>query len=186
MKIHLVVAGAAALSLIAASAWAAPPAAAPTPKPAAKPAAKPVARPGVSDMAALHALWRRWLAGFNARNVDEVMAAYAPDVFVFDVTPPRQHVGFADYKKDWQGLFAAFPSMPTTISDLKIRVVGPVAWSHVIVDSQATTKSGEKKHMVVRQTDVYRKLNGHWKIVQEHVSVPVDVMTGQSDLLSKP
>jgi hypothetical protein len=33
---------------------------------------------------------------------------------------------------------------------------------------------------------VYRKLRGHWLIVQEHVSVPVDLDTGKADLLSKP
>jgi hypothetical protein len=40
--------------------------------------------------------------------------------------------------------------------------------------------------LVVRVTDVYRKLKGKWLIVQEHVSVPVDVGTQTPDLLSKP
>jgi hypothetical protein len=39
---------------------------------------------------------------------------------------------------------------------------------------------------VVRVTDDYRKLAGKWKIVQEHVSVPVDLGTMKPDLLSKP
>jgi len=38
----------------------------------------------------------------------------------------------------------------------------------------------------VRVTDVYRKTGGRWKIVQEHVSVPVDFATGKPDMLSKP
>ena len=40
--------------------------------------------------------------------------------------------------------------------------------------------------LVVRVTDVYRKLKGKWLIVQEHVSVPVDLATQKPDLLSKP
>jgi ketosteroid isomerase-like protein len=40
--------------------------------------------------------------------------------------------------------------------------------------------------LVVRVTDVFRKLDGHWRIVQEHVSFPVDVSTGKADLLSRP
>jgi ketosteroid isomerase-like protein len=49
------------------------------------------------------------------------MQVYAPGahLFVFDVGPPRQHVGWQDYKKDWQDLFAAFPGPNTfSISDL--------------------------------------------------------------------
>jgi hypothetical protein len=29
-------------------------------------------------------------------------------------------------------------------------------------------------------------VHGHWLIVQEHLSVPVDLDTGKADLLSKP
>ncbi len=40
--------------------------------------------------------------------------------------------------------------------------------------------------VAVRVTNVYRKIKGHWPIVQEHVSFPVDIDTGKADLLSKP
>ena len=32
-------------------------------------------------------------------------------------------------------------------------------------------------------TDVYRKTDGKWLIVQEHVSVPVEIDTGKPDFL---
>jgi ketosteroid isomerase-like protein len=40
--------------------------------------------------------------------------------------------------------------------------------------------------MTARVTDVYRKVAGHWRIVQEHVSVPVDLASGKPDFTSKP
>jgi ketosteroid isomerase-like protein len=40
--------------------------------------------------------------------------------------------------------------------------------------------------MTVRVTDVYRKQDGRWRIVQEHVSAPIDLATGKGDLTSKP
>jgi ketosteroid isomerase-like protein len=49
-----------------------------------------------------------------------------------------------------------------------------------------TDKDGKAAHLVVRSTDVWRKINGKWLIVQEHNSFPVDLTTGQADLLSKP
>ena len=49
-----------------------------------------------------------------------------------------------------------------------------------------TRANGSKKDLNVRVTDVYRKIHGRWLIVQEHVSVPVDIGTGKADLLSRP
>jgi ketosteroid isomerase-like protein len=40
--------------------------------------------------------------------------------------------------------------------------------------------------VTVRVTDVYRETPAGWRIVQEHVSVPVDLATGKADLQSKP
>jgi hypothetical protein len=32
----------------------------------------------------------------------------------------------------------------------------------------------------------YKKINGNWLVIHEHVSVPVDLDTGTPDLTSKP
>ncbi|MGH7009537.1 MAG: YybH family protein [Caulobacteraceae bacterium] len=172
------------LVMAAGSAMAAAPPQAAAAMPASTRAAPAGHRP--SDLAQLYALQRRWLAGFNSENIREVMSAYAPDVFVFDAVPPRQYVGAAAYRKDWQGLFATLPHQTTKVEDLKISVVGPVAWSHEVVSTEATANDGSHRTLAVRQTDVYRKLGGRWRIVQEHVSFPVDIETGKADLLSKP
>jgi len=141
------------------------------------------------DKSSIEALETRFSEAFIAKDVNALMEAYAPGarLFVFDVSPPRQHVGWQDYKKDWQELFAAFPGPATfSISDLDITVIGSVAYSHSIQTAQFAGKDGSRMDLVVRVTDVYRKLKGKWLIVQEHVSVPVDVATQKPDLLSKP
>lgn len=142
-----------------------------------------------NDKAAIEALVERYSKAFNAKDVNAIMANYAPgdQLFVFDVVPPRQYAGWDAYKKDFEGLFAAFPGpVSDSISDLNVTVVGPVAYSHRIESAEFTGKDGSKLNLVVRVTDVYRKIKGKWLIVQEHVSVPVDVMSGKADLLSKP
>ena len=142
-----------------------------------------------SDKAAIEALEQDFIAAMNAKDVDAIMKFYAPgvDLFVFDVTPPRQHVGWDDYKKDWQDSFAALPGpIKFSISDLTVTVIGSVAYSHSIQGGYMTRKDGSRLESFVRVTDVYRKIHGHWLIVQEHVSVPVDFDTGKADLLSKP
>ena len=37
-----------------------------------------------------------------------------------------------------------------------------------------TQKDGTTKEVVIRVTDVFRKIGGKWLIVQEHVSFPVE------------
>jgi ketosteroid isomerase-like protein len=118
------------------------------------------------------------------------MKGYAPgsELFVFDVTPPRQHVGFESYKKDWEDFFAAFPGPVDKfeVQDLSIVTSDNLAYSHSIQPSIMTAKDGSKFNSTVRVTDCYRKISGKRLITQEHVSVPVDMNTGKADLASKP
>jgi hypothetical protein len=55
-------------------------------------------------------------------------------------------------------------------------------YAHHIESGYLTTKDGTK----VPVTDVFRKINGKWLIVEEHVSVPVAIGSRKADLLSKP
>jgi ketosteroid isomerase-like protein len=172
----------------AAAAPAAKPAPAAAPN-AAKPAQAAAPAPALSDKAQIERLERRYIAAFNAKDVKAIMSFYAPGagLFVFDVTPPRQHVGWADYKKDYEDLFAAFPGpWKVEMSDLNVTTAGDVAYGHNIQATDATKPDGSKLAVTVRVTDVYRKVNGKWLIVQEHVSVPVDLTTMKPDLTSAP
>ncbi len=143
----------------------------------------------IDDKAAIQAAVEKYRKAFEAKDVNAIMANYAPgdELFVFDAIPPREYVGWDAYKKDWEGLFATYPGpIRYKISDIDIHVVGPVAYSHRIEEGTFTKSNGSKQTAVVRVTDVYRKINGKWLIVQEHVSFPVDIATGQADMMSKP
>ena len=52
-----------------------------------------------ADDAQIRALEARFATAFNAKDVEAVMRVYSPDVFVFDVVPPRQYVGAEAYRK---------------------------------------------------------------------------------------
>ena len=145
-----------------------------------------MAQPG-GDEAAIRALEARFASAFNAKDVDAIMKVYAPDVFVFDLVPPRQYAGAAAYRKDWEALMGGFRGpLKFELSDLAVETAGPVAWSHSIQRVAGTDPTGKPSDMTVRVTDVYRKTAGGWRIVQEHVSVPVDLETGKPDMQSRP
>ncbi len=138
------------------------------------------------DQARIQGLEDRFAAAFAAKDIDAIMKAYAPDVFVFDVVPPRQYVGWDAYRADWKTLLGSFRGPITfSISDLVVRTDGDVAYSHSIQHVTGTNTDGSKADMTVRVSDVYRKIDGRWLIVMEHVSVPVD-MSGKADFTSAP
>jgi len=142
-----------------------------------------------ADKAAIQALEDTYNEGFNSEDVDKVMSVYAPgmELFVFDVVPPREYKGWDAYKKDFEGLFSAFPGpMNNAISEQTIHVVGSFAYGHNIQTGEFGGKDGIKVKVVVRTTDIYRKINGRWLIVEEHNSLPVDLGSLKPDLQSKP
>jgi len=115
------------------------------------------------------------------------MYATGDSLFVFDVVPPRQYVGFNAYKKDWQDTLALFDGSVTfVLSDLAVTTQGSLAYSHSIQHVTGKMKNGDPVDLTVRVTDVYKKIKGKWLVVHEHVSVPVDLTTNKPDLQSKP
>jgi ketosteroid isomerase-like protein len=140
-----------------------------------------------SDEASVRALETRFAAAVTAGNIPAIMKNYGPDVFVFDLVPPRQYVGAAAYSKDWQAFFAGFSGpVHLEISDLAISSDGTIAYSHSIQHITGADPSGAKVDITARVTDIYRKIEGDWRIVQEQVSVPVDLASGKPDFTSKP
>ena len=77
---------------------------------------------------------------------------------------------------------------PITVerSDLDIVADRNLAYSHCIDHVVGTDKHGEKVDLTLRVTDVYKKARGGWRVIHEHVSVPVDLATNKPDLASKP
>ena len=149
------------------------------------------ARAQMKDEQEIRALEDRFAAAFNAKDLDAIMKMYVPgnDLFVFDVGVPRQHVGWDDYKKDWQDFLAMFSGpIKFEISDLSITSDGMIAYGHSIQHVSGKAADGSSMDMTVRVTDVYRKMDGKWLVVQEHVSVPIDFSSGRPmpDLMSKP
>lgn len=142
-----------------------------------------------ADQVQVQALYSQFARDFRRKDVDGIMSHYVHDttLFVFDVTPPREHVGWDDYRTDWKAFFALFKGSPgLDIRELQIVTSGNVAYTRSIQHVRGTFTNRRKADLVVRVTDVLRRANGKWFIVQEHVSVPVNILTGKADLQSRP
>jgi len=142
-----------------------------------------------NDEADIKASLDRVNTAINAKDVNAIMAYYSPDesLLVFDALPPRQYAGATAFRKDWEGFLAAFPTtVHNDITDVKIEASGDLAYAHYIDHTSGPDKDGKPQDLTVRITDVYKRINGKWVCVHEHVSFPVDLATGKADLMSKP
>ena len=143
------------------------------------------ATPG--DELKLRDLENRLAKAFSDKKIDQIMQAYAPDVFVFDLTKPRQYVGAPAYRRGWEALLTEFEGpIKVELSDMVVSSDGTVGYGHKIHHVMGTSTRGDKIELTVRISDVYLKQHGDWVIVQEHVSVPLDPKTMTPDLMSKP
>ena len=136
----------------------------------------------------IKALEDRFVAAFRAKDLDAIMKAYAPGqaLVVFDVVTPRQYVGAAAYRKDWQTFLGSLDGPITVeLTDLDVGADRNLAYSHSVQRVTGTDKQGKKLDMTLRVTDVYQRIRGRWLVIHEHVSVPVDLDTGTPDLASK-
>jgi len=142
-----------------------------------------------NDEAAVDASVQHLVAAVNAKDLNGIMAYYSPDesLFVFDALPPRQYVGASAYRKNWEGFLAAYPgAVHAEVTDWKTETEGNLAYGHGIFHTTGKDKDGMPLDLTLRVTDVYRKVNGKWLVVHEHVSWPVDLANGKADLSSKP
>jgi len=135
-----------------------------------------------SDESSIRAMVATYYKAFRERNVDKVMTLYwhSPKFIAFDVVPPVRYVGWNAYKKDWQNFFAGFKGPVTDQAiTFHLTVDGSMAYSEATERLTGTLTNGQKTSIVLRATDVYQKIGGKWLIVHEHVSVPVDFITGK-------
>lgn len=142
----------------------------------------------LSDEAAIRALEERFATAFNTGDINAIMKTYIPDesLVLFDVVPRKQYPGADAYRAAWADMFSHFRGTPEiAITDLSITVDGNVGFGHSFQRVTGTDLQGYPVDRTVRVTDGYRKIDGNWLIVHEHISVPVDLATGKPVLTSK-
>jgi ketosteroid isomerase-like protein len=147
------------------------------------------ARTAVNNEAEIHKILDQWAKAFHAKDLNGIMAIYEPgDALVaYDIVPPLQYSGYEAYKKDYQEFLDQFQG-PVDIEyrGLKIVAGDTVAFSRGLERMTGTLKSGQKFDAWVRFTECYRKTQGRWLAIHDHISVPVDLDTGKAVLDAKP
>ena len=111
----------------------------------------------------------------------------APDIVSFDITPPLRYVGADKKRRAWQEAFAIFTGpFDYEFHDVTVTTDGELAFVHSLNHVTATLASGHVTDLWLRWTACFRRIDGVWLVVHDHVSVPADVEHGQAALNLTP
>ena len=89
------------------------------------------------------------------------MSLYSADIVSFDLDPPLRYTG----------------------ADKRRRAL---AFVHSVNHVSGTLADGHASDLWVRWTACFRRIDGVWRIVHDHVSVPADLKHGQAVLNLTP
>lgn len=140
-----------------------------------------------ADEAAIRERIRELVDAVQTMDVDRLKAIYGPDIVSFDVGPALQSLGAAAKWKNWEEAFTLLQSpLEYEVRDLTITMDGNLAFTHSFNRLTGTFKNGERTGFWVRATCCFRKTEGRWLMVHDHVSVPLDFESGRALLNLEP
>jgi uncharacterized protein (TIGR02246 family) len=121
------------------------------------------------DVARIRELIEAWRQAVLAKDVDALVSHYAPDVVVFDVVPPASIRGVEHYRENWRRWFDSMKGpLAFEMREVEVAASGDLAYAHTV----NRVAVGEQED-IVRATVCFRKIDGDWRVVHEHASVPL-------------
>lgn len=108
----------------------------------------------------------------RAKDIDALMAHYAPDVIVFDLRPPLRVEGSTAYRRNFEAWFAGVEgAIEFDVEHLEMAGAGDAAFCHYVAHVRFAAREGGAIDYHVRVTAGWREANGRWLIMHEHISV---------------
>jgi uncharacterized protein (TIGR02246 family) len=123
-----------------------------------------------TDRAEIDALFQQLAKAHADRDADAIVAAYAPDAVIYELAPP---LGRRGIKRDSVAAWLAGWDGPIQIEwrDVDLTVSGEVAFASSLSRMRGRI-AGQDQNLWYRSTICLRKMNGRWRIVHDHASVP--------------
>jgi uncharacterized protein (TIGR02246 family) len=128
-----------------------------------------------------------WAKAVAAKDIESVLALYAPDNVSFDLDPPLRYTGTENKRRAWREFFAVHAGpLVYELREVRVTAQGELAFAHSLNHVSGTLANGRSMDLWVRWTACFRRINGVWLVVHDHVSVPADLAHGQAVLNLTP
>lgn len=141
----------------------------------------------VEAEAEIRAIMSARVAAIHAKDAAALVAHHAPDVVSYDLMEPLQHRDVSAIRERGRQWFDGYDGpMGYEIRDLVVHTAFDVAFCHGLHHVSGTTREGQEVDMWWRATQGFHRIDGTWRIVHEHASLPFDMKTGKVSFSLKP
>jgi uncharacterized protein (TIGR02246 family) len=125
------------------------------------------------DEAEIHALIERWARAVREEDRAAIRRDHDPDMLMFDVPPPLVSRGLDAYMTTWE-LFLSCAEKPVALSfhDVAVTCGSDVAFATAIGKCVSVDPQGKREALEFRLTMGLRKIQGRWRVMHEHHSLP--------------
>ena len=119
-------------------------------------------------------IFEQYVAAVKASDVNALLALYADDVHMFDMMEPFEQHGREAGREIIEAWFSHESEQAwCAIEDLHVEESVDLAVARAAVCYTLTMADGTKHEMWNRATWALRRIDGEWKIIIEHTSVPL-------------
>ena len=141
----------------------------------------------IPEESAVNAVIDAMAKAVRAGDVDAMLAQCAPGIVIFDMVPPIKHEGEDSIRALWSKTLEPFqPPLEFEFKEVDITIGGNVAFARCFSRFGGTRSDGTRVANWMRSTLGFQKVDGRWRIVHQHVSVPFDMQTGKAMLELEP
>lgn len=125
---------------------------------------------------------KRWDQAVVGQHLSDLVVQCADDIEMFDVS--SQIYGVEDYKTEWNKFSPYFsPEMSILRRDAKLFASAELAILSCHSKVEHTALKGQLDMPWCRTTLCLKKVNDQWRVVHQHISMPVDMLTGKAVIL---
>ncbi|HEY4364277.1 MAG TPA: nuclear transport factor 2 family protein [Bryobacteraceae bacterium] len=126
------------------------------------------------DEAEILALIARWSKAVRDQDLAAICADHDPDLLMFDVPPPFLSRGLDAYRATWE-MFYKWQAKPVQFDfrDVAVTAGSGVAFA-TAVGTCCDLSSAKPVNLDFRLTMGLRKIEGKWRIMHEHHSIPAE------------
>jgi uncharacterized protein (TIGR02246 family) len=131
--------------------------------------------PSSKDDGEIRALIERWAKAVREENRTGIRADHDSEILMFDVPPPFLSRGLDAYMETWEN-FLSCSEKPVAfdLRDVKITAGKEVAFVTAIGRCAGVDPKGKREELEFRLTMCLRKIDGRWRIMHEHHSLPAE------------
>jgi ketosteroid isomerase-like protein len=107
-------------------------------------------------------------------DIHKLMSHFAENAILVDITAPGWYEGRKQIYAAVQPQLAALQAIKFRMDEISVATDGTFACAAMQIHFDATKTDNSSLKMSVRQVDAFKKIDGQWRIIQQHLSVPVD------------